>query len=764
MLSLVLAAAVASAVPDAVVSAVPDALEAEYAGAKGVAMFRAPNGKIGFGATVDEWGVPRIDRVIVPATYDWATDFANGSAIVRRGDRYGLIDTQGREIAPLSFDYIATCERGYAITYQGGLAGLWNCDKRIEQFTPRYAAVQTPSRAGTLGVVDGTNRWGVVRMDGTVVVPLTNVLLNHLESGLTTTFNAGVWKTLGPDGSVFQENGTDVQATGHGAYTFKDPTTHRWGMMDGARQVLAAPQYDTIKCEGVFCVAFQGERQFALDAATGRSIVPGGAPYILHGGPVLIVGDDPDQGPFYYVDRTGKRLFNRTFEVAWPFSPQGVAVVKSGGKLGVIDSAGAVVLPFVHDSGPDAAIEVRGEHIFAARNGLWGVTDLKGRTILPFEFWEPVSGRNLNPFKATPQSRSPYVVRRLRDDWAAFTHDFQTILAPGAYEYISPTPDYRWINRSYVVEIRKGGLSGAYDLTHRRELVSPRWRKAYVSGDAIINLTGDVASEGYAFDVGPAKPASGLEFETFYAPTSNWVVTRHAGNDTFHGLADARGAALTKVEYPGKPGNPGVVGLYHPPLVALRTRDKLGLVDGAARAVTPMQYDRMYREIDYPLPGGYDTTVVPERGQLVLLDPAGRPLVRSSDFGSPSALELRQILVGPAPAYVATFARSNGTGKHERLLLGGRLYEAAGGSIGPNDIRAEFNEGLMAVRVGGRFGYIDVMGVMVIPPQFDQAGRFINGLAVVKTGASTSQIDRTGRKRGIATIHVATAARSVQVD
>ena len=47
------------------------------------------------------------------------------------------------------------------------------------------------------------------------------------------------------------------------------------------------------------------------------------------------------------------------------------------------------------------------------------------------------------------------------------------------------------------------------------------------------------------------------------------------------------------------------------------------------------------------------------------------------------------------------------------------------GSISP------FSEGLVMVRVGGKDGYMDTTGKMIIEPQFESAGSFSEGLASV---------------------------------
>jgi len=70
------------------------------------------------------------------------------------------------------------------------------------------------------------------------------------------------------------------------------------------------------------------------------------------------------------------------------------------------------------------------------------------------------------------------------------------------------------------------------------------------------------------------------------------------------------------------------------------------------------------------------------------------------------------------------------------------------------DDARDFSEGLAAVRVGGKWGYIDRSGKMVIPPRFLRAEPFRGGLAVVDTSQrlfaywnkGTHYIDRVGRR------------------
>jgi hypothetical protein len=67
-------------------------------------------------------------------------------------------------------------------------------------------------------------------------------------------------------------------------------------------------------------------------------------------------------------------------------------------------------------------------------------------------------------------------------------------------------------------------------------------------------------------------------------------------------------------------------------------------------------------------------------------------------------------------------------------------------AINPQFDEAEaFKEGLAVVTLGGKSGYIDKTGKYAINPQFDQASPFEDGLAMVKVGDKWGYIDTAGK-------------------
>jgi hypothetical protein len=61
------------------------------------------------------------------------------------------------------------------------------------------------------------------------------------------------------------------------------------------------------------------------------------------------------------------------------------------------------------------------------------------------------------------------------------------------------------------------------------------------------------------------------------------------------------------------------------------------------------------------------------------------------------------------------------------------------------EVATPFSEGLAAVLVSGGFGYIDARGEIVIPPRFEFAGPFRLGLAEVRVDGKAGVIDRVGQ-------------------
>ena len=78
-----------------------------------------------------------------------------------------------------------------------------------------------------------------------------------------------------------------------------------------------------------------------------------------------------------------------------------------------------------------------------------------------------------------------------------------------------------------------------------------------------------------------------------------------------------------------------------------------------------------------------------------------------------------------------------------RLLIAGGLLLLAAMTI--VIVAVSRNTAIFPVTINGKIGYINPAGKVVIPPQFQDAGRFEDGLAPVLAGNTWGYIDKDGK-------------------
>jgi hypothetical protein len=150
------------------------------------------------------------------------------------------------------------------------------------------------------------------------------------------------------------------------------------------------------------------------------------------------------------------------------------------------------------------------------------------------------------------------------------------------------------------------------------------------------------------------------------------------------------------------------------------SEDLIGYINSSGHIVVTLQY-KMGRHYSEGV-----AAVMRADGQWVFIDEQGRISIPRSFEGIYSFRE------GLCPAYV-----KSATGYVDRT---GKWF------IQPSfSVASQFNEGLAYVSVDGQsFGFIDRSGQFVIKPQFTEARRFSCGLAAVRKEGFWGYVDRMG--------------------
>src|SRR5713226_1983329 len=96
------------------------------------------------------------------------------------------------------------------------------------------------------------------------------------------------------------------------------------------------------------------------------------------------------------------------------------------------------------------------------------------------------------------------------------------------------------------------------------------------------------------------------------------------------------------------------------------------------------------------------------------------------------------------PENVIVASKRYGPGK-KHLLFGVLGLVVLTTAVAVIAIMASGSSALYPVKLNGKYGYIAKSGELVIQPQFDRAGQFLEGRAPVEVGTRWGYIDRTGK-------------------
>lgn len=244
------------------------------------------NGKYGY---IDSNG-----KVVIPLQYDWCDKFSDGLAPVEKDGRYGYIDRTGKMVLFLQDDY--------AFPFSEGLA-------RVEK--------------------DG--KWGYIDRTGKVTIPWQYDVVNDFSEGL-----AAVGKEVGND--------------------------WKYGYIDRTGKVVVPLQYERTYsfCEGFAVVEKDGKWNYIDHIGNAVTL-----PEDFYYNDLEIVEKD---GKWGYTDRTGKVVIPIQYDEAYSFS-EGLASVVKDGKSGLIDTTGQFVitspfwLGYVEFSDGVAAVTDENNHI-----------------------------------------------------------------------------------------------------------------------------------------------------------------------------------------------------------------------------------------------------------------------------------------------------------------------------------------------------------------------------------------------------------------
>lgn len=237
-------------------------------------------------------------RLVIPARFDWASDFHEGLVWALREDQWGYIDQTGSFVI-------------HATEYSRG-----------GDFSERLAVVEV--------LAGHTQLHGYIDQTGALVIPPVFAEAEEFSEGLAAVAverdGSREWGYIDRDGAwVVEPRFAEARSFSEGlAAVAVDRSLHGWGYIDRTGIWAIEPQF-----------VAAGEFTEGLAAVTRSARLAG------------------DQAGAVYIDKSGAAVLG-PFEVAAPFSEGLAAVMPSGGsRWGYVDHAGAwAIQPRFVSAGP----------------------------------------------------------------------------------------------------------------------------------------------------------------------------------------------------------------------------------------------------------------------------------------------------------------------------------------------------------------------------------------------------------------------------
>ena len=312
-------------------------------------------------------------KEVLPVAYAKAVVTATGQIAVMSREQYGVYDRGGREIVPPRYRSIALCRDGSYILEDG--EGKWGAVSGDGKPLLSFKYTEIYDGDGGVFCVRETQDggWQLVKSGDVPVTGAAYSLLGNFSEGMVAA-GQQKWGFLKADGSVavpliYEE----VRPFSEGKAAVK--TGGRWGFVDAGGSVVIPPQFSGISQgfqEGLAVVTVgkslgvideQGKLLFKKNL---RALLPyqNGLAEIRRTAsslnPLAVlsygiglgmgrIGLPPDMTDEHvkrgFIDRQGKEVISSKYDAVGVFS-EGFVTARKGKKWGALDQRGQVVLPF----------------------------------------------------------------------------------------------------------------------------------------------------------------------------------------------------------------------------------------------------------------------------------------------------------------------------------------------------------------------------------------------------------------------------------
>jgi len=350
--------------------------------------------------------INKAGNIIIPLSYDEANTFQNGLAVVKKENKFGLISKTGKTILPFEFDNISGNEgaNNIILALKEGVYKYYDAKGKF-LFEGKYEKAGDFSSGRAYIVQNG--QYGFINRKGEIAIP---AIYNWAESfSRKDSYKTGTARIKLMDKfGLTDSSGKSILLCEYDRIDeFSEGLVllvkeKKFGFADAKGNIVIPLKFDyssELSATNGFkngLAKVEQNKKRGLLSKSGKLYIPCEYDDVRNFSEELCAVKRG--GKWGYIDRNNKQKINFLFDYAWDFSegiPLGqnsLARVKQKIKTGFINQKGEQIVPATYDEATDFKNGIS----IATSGGKKGVLDLSGNLIIPCEMDEiEIAGRGM---------------------------------------------------------------------------------------------------------------------------------------------------------------------------------------------------------------------------------------------------------------------------------------------------------------------------------------------------------------------------------
>lgn len=285
--------------------------------------------------------LPTNSYLLKDTLYQYGTDFQEGIAIVRKNEKYGAIDSTGKEIIALRYDMLTPFSQSQAIFTVEYLKGVVSTKGR-EIIAAKYDYLGDISEGKRVAMIDG--KWGFIDLKGTVVVPFIYEYVSDFQEGRAMFLQDEKCGFLNQKGQVVIDANYEWVANMHEGKAAV-MQNGQYGFIDSLGKTIIPLQYDLAWdfSEGLAAVKIATNASIAFINTNGKTVVPAKYEDFYNFSENVAAVKLTATHKWGFLRKDGSALTDFIFEEAKQMK-EGRAAVKKEGKWGYLDENGKEII------------------------------------------------------------------------------------------------------------------------------------------------------------------------------------------------------------------------------------------------------------------------------------------------------------------------------------------------------------------------------------------------------------------------------------